>query len=153
MFAIGDLFTVDPAHYPAQCHGVVYRVTALPRGATGVNYKGAAMQRTDSGDWIPRGGSGVRAPEWAMRKHDPAEEFGAAPKFVPLPDRAALVRFKDGQRPPNVEDALYIVTGFPQRVPNAVQLTKLGGDNGRYWKAVDIERLEVIDYDRVKIID
>lgn len=144
-FKVGDLFTVDPALYPAQCHGVVYRVESLPKGAKGVNYVG----KPADGE-----GRGVRAPEYAMRPHDasaPAPEPTIGRPYVPLPEIATIVRVH-GIRNIDPHD-LYVVTGYPQRRVDAVRLIKVGGENGRYWKAVPLTALEVIEPSRIKVED
>lgn len=141
-FQVGDLFTVDPALYPAQCHGVVYRVESLPKGANGVNYKGLPVDGS---------GRGVRAPEYAMRPHDPNEQQQERPKYLPLPEIAAVVRV-NGVRGINPSD-LYVVTGYPSNRMNAVRLMRLGGEGGRYWKAIPVSALEVVDPDRIVVKD
>lgn len=152
-YKVGDLFTIEESLYPASCHGVVYRVTKRPAGSKGVNYTGEPVQWDDTiKRWVGPipGRKGVRAPTYAMHPHDPDQHSLTSEPFVALPERAALVQFKPG---PGHKDGLFVVTGYPRNVTNAVQLTRLGGDGGRYWKSVPVAWLDVIAPERVTVTD
>lgn len=145
-FKIGDLFTVDPTLFPTQCHGVVYRVESLPKGAKGVNYKGVPADG---------GGRGVRAPEYAMRRYEGPTDpkiTNTTSMIVPSPPVGALVRVKDDAPSVHLErGGLYVVLGDARNSFTAVRLARLGGDHGRYFPKIPVAWLDVVDPSHVKV--
>lgn len=157
-FQTGDLFTVDPALYPAACHGQVYQVIKVPTGARQVNYTGKPVRKVgDTWELMPAPGVKARAENMTKvdRDTEPAPYSDGARvatvvEYKPLPDVGALVRI--GPSHGNLPAGLFVVLG-DSRKPNAVRLAKLGGDGGRYWPSVPVDWCTVIDPARVRIED
>lgn len=137
---VGDLVVPNPSAYPANIHGVVFKIVKLPVGARGVNY---VCERADGT------GRGLRGPAWALLPHDPAAvpastvpgRVVTAIPILPIPDVGAVVLVK-GVRKIDPKTP-YVVTA-ESRKPNCVRLTRLGGEDGRYWPSVPVENVTVI---------
>lgn len=141
-FAIGDEVTADPALFGAGVAGIVYVIAKVPVGARGVNYVAR-----------PKGnptGRGVKGPAYALRPYDPTAPAAAATviPYIPTPEMGTVVTVtglrdeKDG--------ALFVVLGDAKK-PNAVRLVRLGGDNGRYYPAIPVTRVTVVDPARIVV--
>lgn len=135
-FAIGDEVTADPALFGPGVAGIVYVIEKVPTGARGVNYVAR-----------PKGnphGRGVRAPGYALRPYDPTTDPApvAVIPYLPSPVLGSVVTVT-GMRD-EADGTLFVVLGEAKK-PNAVRVARLGGDNGRYYPAVPIAVLTVVD--------
>lgn len=141
-FAIGDEVTADPALFGAWVAGIVYVIEKVPTGARGVNYVAK-----------PKGnptGRGVRCPAYALRPYDPTAPAATATMipYMPTPEMGAVVTVADLRD--EKDGALFVVLGDAKK-PNAVRLVRLGGDNGRYYPAIPVSRVTVVDPARITV--
>lgn len=143
LYVVGDLVKPAPnAGWPQHMLNQVFVVEKVPAGARGVNYTVKPQNGV---------GRGARGPEDAFVPYDPDAPAPLVEEmpYIPLPDIGTLCRVKPTVRGPE-PGALYVVTGYPQKRIDAVRLVKLGGENGRYWRAIPLTAIEIIDPARLR---
>lgn len=138
---IGDIVTPSPvAGWPKRLIGKRYVITALPKGARGVNYK--AMPCDADGKIVA--GQGLTTPDYGVEKvvsDTPAGVVTEIP-YVVNPTAGEIVTPTGPQYPAGV----YVVIG--ETDAERVRIVKIGDTSGRYWRAYS-RLLRVLDADAV----
>jgi len=145
-FNIGDEVTANEQMFGRGTLGVVYVITKVPVGARGINYVAKPKDNPT--------GRGIRAPFAGMVAHQagtPAPSVIPIPyePYVQSPPPGAVVTIA-GVRGVSPTD-LMVVLGDSRSVRNAVRLTRIGGDGGRYFKAVPLANLTIVNPSTIRI--
>lgn len=131
-FAKGDRVVIAQPYARAKDKDAVYVIEKEPVGARGVNYVAQPMT----------GGQGVKAPGYMFAPATEAQ-IARAETLVPqgaAPETGSVVRVKQAGM-----DGLYVVLGAAARKAGCFKITRLGGDDGRYYASVPGSLLTVID--------
>ena len=146
-FNIGDEVTANETMFGRGTRGIVYVITKVPVGARGVNYVAKPKDNPT--------GRGIRSPFEGMVAH---EAGTPVPSAVPIPylpyvesPMPGTVVTVTGLRDVGPTD-LMIVLGDSRSARNAVRVTRIGGDGGRYYKAIPIENLTTVDPATIRIV-
>ncbi|WP_448812133.1 hypothetical protein [Agromyces bauzanensis] len=132
--SVGDKVTIAPGLFPASVSTTqVFEITKVPTRANEVNYVASPVD----------GGRGVRAQAFAFIPFEgeaEAPEVAGRREFaVPL-TMGTVVTVTHPQFNP---DDLYVVLAAARDGGN--RLTRLGGENDRYWKSIPTGLCTVVD--------
>lgn len=122
---IGDIVTPDPdSGWPRHMLGQRYKITDLPRGARGVNYKAAPCDA--DGNPIP--GQGLRGPARALVNPDVL--MASAIEYVPLPRVGTVCSLSEFGE--DLPEGFYTIIGHTDAT--RVRAVKIGDLSGRYYR-------------------
>lgn len=131
---INDIVTPNPdAGWARRMIGTLYKVTAVPTGARGVNFKASPCDA--DGKILP--GQGLRGPAWSLIS---PTEAAAAPVLVALPPVGSVCAVNVGES--SLEAGFYTVIGHTDAT--RVRAILIGDTSGRYYRAPG-KALRVLD--------
>lgn len=133
---IGDIVTPNPdAGWARKMIGTTYKITDVPRGARGVNFKASPCDA----DGNEVAGQGLRGPGWSLVAYDPSSPLDNIPEPpAALPPVGSIVKSEGPQLPAG----FYTVIGHTDAT--RVRAIQIGDTSGRYYRAA-ASRLTVLD--------